>query len=194
MKKNKGFTLIEVLAVIVIIGILALIANPLVQGFIISSRKASYASSASSYLESIKAKMEMGEYGEIESGETMIVPLKHLKLERGLIVESPFAKYDFERSYAIIYPHETKTGPAFRYFINITDESGHAIKEGTFNTLSKDKVEAGKRNRMISLAQIMENGYSIATQGGSTYKFLEIRDVSTSSGVDGAEVYILRVP
>ena len=40
--KRKGFTLVEVLAVIIVLGILALIASPIISGIIRQSREKSY--------------------------------------------------------------------------------------------------------------------------------------------------------
>lgn len=191
MKNKKGFTLIEVIAVVIIIGVLALVANPLVQNFIISSRKSSFASSAKAFLETAKAKMEMKEYGELEELESMIVPLKSIKLERGSTTESAFGKYDLERSFIIISHHKTPTGPAYQYYINLTDDSGHAISNATFNTLNKDRVEAGDKNRMPTLSQIITSGYNCSTPNINCYKFFERRDVSLAVGLTGAEVFIL---
>lgn len=49
MKKNKGFTLVELLAVIVILAVIALIATPVVLSMIESSRKGAAESSMLSY-------------------------------------------------------------------------------------------------------------------------------------------------
>ena len=51
MKKNKGFTLVELLAVIVILAVIALIATPVVLSMIESSRKGAAESSMLSYVD-----------------------------------------------------------------------------------------------------------------------------------------------
>ena len=61
---KKGFTLIEVLAVIVIIGILLIITIPAVSSYIDRANKSSYASNAAAYLDTIRSEYEMKEYGE----------------------------------------------------------------------------------------------------------------------------------
>lgn len=51
MRKNKGFTLVELLAVIVILAVIALIATPVVLSMIESSRKGAAESSMLSYVD-----------------------------------------------------------------------------------------------------------------------------------------------
>ena len=54
MKNQKGFTLVELLAVIVILAVIALIATPQVLGMIESARKGAAESSALSYVDSVE--------------------------------------------------------------------------------------------------------------------------------------------
>ena len=63
MKNEKGFTLIEALAVIIILGVVMIIAVPAVSKYILRSDKAVYASDITAYVETIRAKYEMKEYG-----------------------------------------------------------------------------------------------------------------------------------
>ncbi len=54
MKRNKGFTLVELLAVIVILAVIALIATPTVLSMIEKSRKGAAESSMLSYVDTIE--------------------------------------------------------------------------------------------------------------------------------------------
>ena len=54
MKRNKGFTLVELLAVIVILAVIALIATPVVLSMIESSRKGAAESSMLSYTQAVE--------------------------------------------------------------------------------------------------------------------------------------------
>jgi type IV pilus assembly protein PilE len=66
MKSNKGITLIELLAVIVIVGILAAVAIPTYTGYMVRARRAD----AKTCLEQVRASQEMwraerGQYGTL---------------------------------------------------------------------------------------------------------------------------------
>ena len=55
--KNKGFTLIEIIAVVIILGILAIIAVPTVSNYIESSRKSAYVQTIKDVLASAGANL-----------------------------------------------------------------------------------------------------------------------------------------
>ena len=81
MKNKKGFTLVELLAVIVILGVLLLIAVPSVTTIINNSKEKSFLSAAKLAVESVEtaASMETLE-GSITA---CYVPLNKIALERG---------------------------------------------------------------------------------------------------------------
>ena len=54
MKDNKGFTLVELLTVIVILGILAMVAIPAVSRYIDNSKKQSYITSVKVYAQAVQ--------------------------------------------------------------------------------------------------------------------------------------------
>ena len=55
--KKKGFTLVELLAVIVILAIIALIATPIILGVIETSKKGASENSALGYLDAVEKQI-----------------------------------------------------------------------------------------------------------------------------------------
>lgn len=70
MKKNRGFTLIELIAVIVIIGIIALIITPISLNVIEESRKNAFKTSLSGLINSAKIYYSEQTKGAIFTGKT----------------------------------------------------------------------------------------------------------------------------
>ena len=138
-KSNEsGFTLIEIIAVVVILGVILTIAVPAVSSYIVSSRKTNYAATANSYLETIRGEYEMKEFGDyIDEDELMIVPVKLIHLETGGKNSSPFGDFDYGRSYAVI----TTELYTDNYYINFYDSSGYGLLNVKSDSITSSRVE-----------------------------------------------------
>ena len=76
-KKNKGFTMVELLAVITIIGLLAVVAVPAVTKYVIKGRNQSYETMFKSTYEAAENYM-MDETGLINIGATTTIEISKL--------------------------------------------------------------------------------------------------------------------
>ncbi len=137
MKNRKGFTLIEVLAVILIIGVIMMIAVPNVANYIFGSRKSSFATNVHAYIETVRAEYEAREYGPLlDDDEIMFVPIQVVKLEKSDAGSSPFGEYDFDRSYIVIVPERN----TYEYYANVKDVKNNGVIMRTYNVLDGDVV------------------------------------------------------
>ena len=135
---KRGFTLVEVISVIVIIGVLMLIAIPAVSNYIMSSRRASYAANVHAFVETINGKYDSKDYGSyVKDDEVMVIPFKTIELEVGDNDESPFGPYDFTKSYVLILTEYNK----YQIYVNAVDSTGTGILMRTVNELSKENVD-----------------------------------------------------
>ena len=91
MKNKKGFTLIEILAVIIILGILLIIAVPSISNYINDSRKHAYITTAKEYIKEAQKKVSSFEYEFYDRDTSYYIDIKNLPLESG--GDSPFGEW-----------------------------------------------------------------------------------------------------
>ena len=148
MKKN-GFTLIEIIAVIVILGVVMTIAVPVVSEQILNSRKSSYISTVKAYTETIMGEYEMKNIGSyLYDDEIMLVPIKKIKLEKGVSEESPFGSYLNNYSYVLIAPENN----SYNFYANFLDSAGYGVKMLPLNKLDSEEVKKISKNDMSNIS------------------------------------------
>ena len=106
--KKLAFTLIELLAVIVILGVLMLIAIPSVTNYINDSRKDVYVDTVKNYIKGATHLVNSGELDVYDPGATYYIPSSCIGLETG--GNSPFGEFD--PAYIIV----TYDNNTFNYF------------------------------------------------------------------------------
>ena len=172
MRNEKGFTLIEILAVVIILGIIMIITIPAVSNYIISSNRSAYASDLAAYIETVRAEYEMKDYGRyITENEIMIVPLQYIKLDKGDNLSSPFGDYVFDQCYAIIIAERK----GFQVYISAVDNNGIGAIMKSYNEMKKEAIEDNVSNNIMSLTKIM------SSDSAHPYVFLEKNYVYSST-------------
>lgn len=78
---NKGFTLVELLAVVIILGIILIIAVPSVSKYINDSRKNTYIATAKEYIKEVEKKVVAKEYKFYEKNKRYRVDISDVPLE-----------------------------------------------------------------------------------------------------------------
>ena len=146
-KKNKkgfAFTLIELLAVIVILGILLLVAIPSVTNYINNSRKSAYIDTANQYIKGVTVLVNSGVLDVYDTGTTYYVPTSCVSLETG--GESPYGG-KFDPAYVVV----TYDNDSYSYYWISRDGQGMGIDKVTLsNNLTSDLVKAGVKKDVVS--------------------------------------------
>lgn len=135
MKNNKGFTLIEILAVVIILGILMIIAIPSVSEYISNSRDSSFITSAEKFIDAAIADINAREYLVTNPDYTYYIPTKCLQTDNG--DESPYGTW--EQSYVVVTYKNTKN---YYYFVG-RDSSDHGILLTNRELLKTDLIKTG---------------------------------------------------
>ena len=141
---KKGFTLIEILAVLIIMGVILLIAVPSISRYITQSKTSTYVTDAKRFVEAGRNLVETGQLKLISKDTTYYIPRTCLPVEKGQ--ESPFG------SWKALYVVVTYDGDEHNYYFTATDSTNHGIKIVYSDNLSDSKVELGIKNVDTSIA------------------------------------------
>ena len=143
-KKVGAFTLIELLAVIIILGVLMIIAIPSVTEYIQTSRKNSYIVTAQSFIDAATTKVNSMEYEVMDVDATYYLPTKCISFEKG--GDSPFG--EFEESYVVV----TYDGKGYDYYYTGRDSANHGIVLTYRELLDESFIETGMKNVDLDVA------------------------------------------
>ena len=91
--KNKAFTLIELLAVIIILGILMLIAIPSVTTYLENSRKNTFVDTVKSLIKGSTTLVNSGDLDLSDPNTTYYIPYSCIQTESGKAV-SPYGSFE----------------------------------------------------------------------------------------------------
>lgn len=134
-KKGKAFTLIELLAVIIILGILMIIAIPSVTRYISDSRKSAYVDTAREIISGARNFVNEGRVPMYDTSATYYLPSSCVTTENG--GESPYGK--FTQAYIGV----TYDGKGYNYYWISVDEAGQGVKSITpVDKLDIDLIES----------------------------------------------------
>ena len=128
IKNEKGFTLVELLAVIVILGLLMAIAIPSVTKYITQSRKKTLISSVDSYVTVVTTAVNDNEFGAMSKEDTMYyVPVSNdessscVSLEKG--GTNPFGNW--KEAYVVV--NYDADNYSYDYYFTFYDDAGYGM-------------------------------------------------------------------
>lgn len=138
---KKGFTLVELLAVIVILAILLAIAIPQVTQYITKSRKDSLVATAKDFADAVRkdATSEMYEL-PISTNDVTIVSLNLVKLEKGGTKSSFNGKWVDKNSYIAIINVGTDLDPDYQYYVALADTKRYTIALTESEQITRDSI------------------------------------------------------
>lgn len=180
IKNKKAFTLIELLAVLVILGVLMGIGIPKVTQYITKSKKEGFVSTGNFFIDSVRkdATSEMYPF-PVLNNEVTIVTLDIANFEKAQKKSAFGGKYLYNKSYVAIVNIGTGTYPDYSYYFASQDSKGYAIRLTNENELNVDKVIANAKNKMEVTVQSL-----CGTEEGYKKEFSEISGLNEIQPVD----------
>ena len=167
MKKENGFTLVELLAVVVILGLLLTLAVPAVSSYITSSKKGSFISSAKLFINQARSKVLTEKTFPREKNEKVTIPIEDLNMEKDATKSSYGNSWVYEKSYIVIENIGTNMKPKYSYSVALEDKKGYCI-----NLTLEDDLEP---------SEVKKNGCSITgIPSGATIKLEKLVTTNTS--------------
>ena len=134
-KNNKAFTLIELLAVIIILGILMIIAIPAVTRYINGSKKSAYVNIVKNLMSGARNQVNEGKLEMYDTDVTYYISNACISTENES--KSPYGEFD--PSYVVV----TYTGVNYEYYWTGRDTTGQGIKSVThYDVIDEDTIES----------------------------------------------------
>ena len=170
---NKGFTLIEILAVIVIISIVGAIGIAAISSTTDKARRSSFVSLAKTYGESARAMRGQDRLPhDPKNGEAILIKLTALDgTDKNEDYETEFGEIVQELSYVAIVNDNYE----FSYYITVIDTSGHCIINGEYSSISDKNVSATYNKNNVFNFQIASPVTTFSIDG-KRYKVTSVHD------------------
>ena len=138
--RNKAFTLIELLAVIIILGILMLIAIPSVTNYINNSRKESYISTIKEIVRGATNLVNSGELDMYDPNNTYYIPTSCIKTENN-VQRSPYG--NLNQAYVVV----SLNNDDYNYFFVGKDEENIGVASIiSSDVINKDSITTNINN------------------------------------------------
>ena len=155
--KNRAFTLIELLAVIIILGILMLIAIPGVTSYINNSRKNVYVDTAKELIRGASNLLNSGGFDNLDEDVTYYIDSRCIASETGKEAQSPFGK--FNPAYVLVVNEDDQ----YNYYFQSRDDTSVGVKQITnLDSLELSKIVSDVKEEDIDTTVSIGNTSKVA--------------------------------
>lgn len=165
---KKGFTLIEIIAVIIIIGIVTTVGIITISGNLSDSRDSSVADTAIVYADAArKLKATDKLLREPHDGEAVLIPFTELVVDKNDSFATAYGTMVLDSCYIAIVNNKN----TFEYYVALLDDTNHNIPLVNINDLNGDSVSVDSSDilKIGDISQMLAVGGNLEI-GGKVYK------------------------
>lgn len=175
---KKGFTLIEIIAVIIIIGIITTVGVITISGNLSDSRDSALADTAIVYADAArKLKANDKLLREPHNGEAVLIPFTQLVVDKNDNYATAYGTMVLDSCYIAIVNNKN----TFEYYVALLDDTNHNIPLVNINDLDGDSVSVDSSDilKIGDMSQMLAVGGKLEING----KIYEIdKDNSDANG------------
>lgn len=173
MKNNKGFTLVELLAMLVVLGVLMAITIPNITGILSQSKNNQIEQDVTKMVDMAKVKMNTDENAKYPTGkEAILFTLSYIDDERNLLTGPNGGKYYRYDSFVVVL----REGNSYKYYVRLVEDNNtykYGVNITDYSTFKKNK------NTLIGNVETMYN--FTAAERTNTLSVDELTGDSTKS-------------
>lgn len=146
---RRGFTLVELLGVVVILSIVLTIAIPAASNYIDSSKREAFADVLSEYVDAVRKGITSEDYtAPIDSNQVLIVSLESIPLDKGKFSSSFDSEWVKSKSYVAVVNTGTPNNVEYTYLVAGQDKDRHAIPLMNIDDVNRSEVISDAKNKM----------------------------------------------
>ena len=139
---RKGFTLVELLGVIVILSIIMLIAIPNITSTLEKSKRDGYLTDAKKMISLAKYEIRKGDTEKPESGKILKISLNYLSTS-DLEKDPDGVEYDLDASYVLVL----RQSGYLKYYVNLVANHGSVSEQNWWGIKLADEEELDSNTR-----------------------------------------------
>lgn len=146
---KKGFTLVELLGVIVILSIVLGIAIPSASNYIQRSRREAFVAVLREYVDAVQKGMAAEDYiAPTDQNDVLIVSMDLIPLDKGKKESSYQAEWVKSKSYVVVINTGSADDIHYEYFVAAQDKNRHAIPLMNVTDIRSTEVISNAKNKM----------------------------------------------